>query len=94
MNRYSKIILAVKDCFPPEFSANCVTSGHACPNCTILSYHHNHNHSLEMLGKSGRLFVVLAHCHSRVGTTYQLPTDPALKIYHMALRTPLLCFGK
>ena len=53
-----------------------------------------------MLGKSGRLFVVLAHCHSRVGTTYQLPPDPGLKIYHMASRAPLLvfnqilCFGK
>ena len=43
-----------------------------------------------MLGKSGRLFVVLAHCHSSVGTTYQLPPDPVLKIYHMALRAPLL----
>ena len=99
MNRYSKTIPAVKR---PTW-----VLGELCHQWSCLPQLHDslipspsQSQSLkplEMLGKSGRLFVVLAHCHSRVGTTYQLPPDPVLKIYHMALRAPLLvflCFGK
>ena len=103
MNRCSKTILAKKKRLYPTW-----VLGELCHQWSCLPQLHDSLipspsqslKPLEMLGKSGRLFVVLAHCHSRVGTTYQLPPDPVLKIYHMALRDPLLvfyqilCFGK
>ena len=92
MNRCSKTILAKKKRLYPTW-----VLGELCHQWSCLPQLHDSLipspsqslKPLEMLGKSGRLFVVLAHCHSRVGTTYQLPPDPVLKIYHMALRAPL-----